>query len=180
MPLASHVRIPGPRSRMPLVAFARAAWTAPTTLLGRALGRLASGRAGRHVRSEVAEGWIYALPAHRLFAGIGAIALGHAILHREGYVDGLEGRVVLAHELAHTRQHDVLGPLYLPLHGLLQLASVALVLATRAEVRFSPVHDLNPLEQTWIAISAGAIRPFARGELLHAPDREAFLAAFGV
>ena len=73
-----------------------------------------------------------------------------------------------------SRQHDRLGPLYLPLHILSQAASALL---TRGKpVTVSRVHDLNPLEQTFIAISSSA---------LYAPrpsddDVAAVLADFGV
>ena len=56
------------------------------------------------------------------------MTIGHAILHRPGVLDGpsTASRLTLAHELAHTRQHDRLGPLYLPLHILSQAASALL------------------------------------------------------
>jgi hypothetical protein len=86
----------------------------------------------------------------------------------------LTARLTLAHELAHTRQHDVLGPLYLPLHALAQVASAALSLGRPPVV--SRVHDRNPLEQTLICLSAGATRP----PLPDGADPEGLLAAFGV
>ena len=107
---------------------------------------------------------------------VGAVTLGHAILHRPGLVDQptTASRLTLAHELAHTRQHDRLGPLYLPLHILSQATSALL---TRGKpVTVSRVHDCNPLEQTWIAIPASAtqVPPESDAELA------AMLAAFGV
>ena len=86
------------------------------------------------------------------------MTLGHAILHRPGMIDGgaLHARLTLAHELAHTRQHDRLGPFYLPLHALAQAASALLSIGRPVVV--SRVHDRNPLEQTFICLSAGATR----------------------
>ena len=97
----------------------------------------------------------------------------------------LAQRLTLAHELAHTRQHDRLGPLYLPMHILAQAVSALLSLGGRPIV--SRVHDRNPLEQTFICISAGAthddLSPFcdareprifsprsARDDALRTPD----------
>ena len=104
------------------------------------------------------------------------MTLGHAILFRPGVLDGpdLGARLTLAHELAHTRQHDVLGPLYLPLHVVAQLASAAL--SIRGLPIVSRVHDDNPLEQTFICLAAGAARAPGPPGI----DVEAFLAEFGV
>ena len=86
----------------------------------------------------------------------------------------MRSRLTLAHELAHTRQHDWLGPLYLPLHILAQATSALLSLGRPVVV--SRVHDRNPLEQTFICLSAGAT---------HAPlpegcEADELLAAFEV
>jgi hypothetical protein len=86
----------------------------------------------------------------------------------------LTARLILAHELAHTRQHDWLGPLYLPLHILAQLTSAILSLGGRPRV--SRVHDHNPLEQTFICLSVGATSP----PLPDGIDPEDLLAAFSV
>ena len=103
-----------------------------------------------------AVGWLYPIRRGRGLDWVGAVTLGHAILHRPGLLDGpaLAQRLTLAHELAHTRQHDRLGPLYLPMHILAQAMSALLSLGGRPVV--SRVHDRNPLEQTFICISAGA------------------------
>jgi hypothetical protein len=83
-------------------------------------------------------------------------------------------RLTLAHELAHTRQHDWLGPLYLPLHILAQLGSA---LATRGRATtVSRVHDQNPLEQTFICVPVSA----SHGPLPADLDLEALLGDFGV
>jgi hypothetical protein len=112
---------------------------------------------------------------------VGAVTLGHAILHRPGLLDGpsLTSRLTLAHELAHTRQHDWLGPLYLPLHIAAQLTSAALSWTTggRRRPAVSRVHDYNPLEQTFICIAAGATHgPLPRSAGV---DTDDLLAAFG-
>lgn len=133
----------------------RFAWTLPTNLLGAGLCRLLSGKAGRRVGGPAATGWIYPVRSGIGLDWMGAVTLGHHILYREGMFDGGRGRLILAHELAHTRQHDVLGVLYLPLHVL--CLSVSFLLSWfGGPVRHSRVHDHNPLEQTFIALAAGA------------------------
>lgn len=66
------------------------------------------------------------------------------------------GRWLLAHELAHTRQHDWLGPAYLPLHAVFQILS-ALIYIVRPVARYSPIHAYNPLERTFICVPVDAI-----------------------
>jgi len=176
--LANRVRWPRPRSRHPVVALARAIWTLPTNVVGHAAGLLASGgRLPRRVGGAAAIGWLYPIRRGRGLDWVGAVTLGHAILHRPGLLDGpaLAQRLTLAHELAHTRQHDRLGPLYLPLHILAQAVSALLSLGGRPVV--SRVHDRNPLEQTFICISAGATHD--RAPFPDARETEDFLAAFG-
>jgi hypothetical protein len=127
------------------------------------------------VGGPAAFGWLYPIRPGLGLDWVGAVTLGSAILHRRGMFDGgLPGRLTLAHELAHTRQHDWLGPLYLPLHIVAQATSA--VLSIGRPVVVSRVHDRNPLEQTFICLGAGAT---------HAPlpegfDTERFLASFGV
>lgn len=136
----------------------RGLWTLPTNLLGHLAGRLVSGRAGQRVGGPAAIGWLYPIRDGLGLDWVGAVTLGHAILYRPGLLDGrsLSARLTLAHELAHTRQHDRLGPLYLPLHILAQAASALLSIGRTVVV--SRVHDRNPLEQSWIAISASETR----------------------
>jgi hypothetical protein len=114
---------------------------------------------------------------------VGAVTLGHVILHRPGlFVDpaaGRAGRCVLAHELAHTRQHDVLGPLYLPAHVLAQSLSALVAALAPGPIR-SAVHDWNPLEHTFICLGASAYGELARGARLPEADVERYLARFGV
>jgi hypothetical protein len=160
---------------------ARAIWTLPTNIVGHLAGVLASGRWPRRVGGAAATGWLYPIRRGMGLDWVGAVTLGHAILYRPGLLDGpsLPARLTLAHELAHTRQHDWLGPLYLPLHILAQATSAALswIRDGRSGPRVSRVHDYNPLEQSFICIAAGATRaPLPRSEGI---DTDEMLAAFG-
>jgi hypothetical protein len=174
--LRSRVRWPRPRSRAWPARLLRALWTLPTNVLGHVAGLAVSGGHPRRVGGPAARGWLYLIRPGLGLDWVGGVTLGHAILARPGMMDGpdLRARLVLAHELAHTRQHDWLGPLYLPLHILAQLVSAALSL--RGRPRVSRVHDHNPLEQTFICIAAGATRPPLPDDV----DAEELLAVFGV
>jgi hypothetical protein len=174
--LTGRIMRPRPRSRALPVRLLRALWTLPTNLLGHLAGLVVSGGLPRRVGGPSAVGWLYPIRARLGLDWVGAVTIGHAILHRPGLLDQptRAARLTLAHELAHTRQHDRLGPLYLPLHVLSQAASALL---TRGKpVTVSHVHDFNLLEQTWIAIPSSA--PHAP----HASNEEVaeVLAAFGV
>jgi hypothetical protein len=114
---------------------------------------------------------------------VGAVTLGHVVLHRRDLFGGRAGQLILAHELAHTRQHDVLGPLYLPLHVLAQSVSAILSLGQRRY--HSPVHDYNPLEQTFICLGASGYDRLAREESVLGSNDERItarmmLTAFGL
>src|SRR4051812_3249309 len=114
--LLGHLRRPRPRRGGPLVRVALALWTLPTNLLGHLAGLLASGgQLPRRVGGLAAFGWLYPIRSGLGLDGVAAVPIGHAILHRPGVVDAppAAARLPLAHELAHTRQHDLLGPLYL-------------------------------------------------------------------
>jgi len=175
--LAGRVRWPRPRSRSLLARLARGLWTLPTNVVGHAAGLLVSGRLPRREGGPAAAGWLYPIRPRLGLDWVGAITLGHAILYRPGMLEGrsLPARLTLAHELAHTRQHDFLGPLYLPLNALAQLASAAVSLASGRRPAVSRVHDWNPLEQTFICLAAGA-RPETLPPDL---DVERYLAMFG-
>jgi hypothetical protein len=181
--LAPRVSLPRPRRRLvaPL-RWLRALWLLPTNVIGHAAGVLVSGGLPRRVGGPAAGAWLYAIRPGVGLDWVGAVTLGHAILYRPGIFDGRAGRMILAHELAHTRQHDVLGPLYLPLHILCQWTSALLSLGSGR--RHSRVHDHNPLEQTFICLGASAYGPLARGEpILGSPadvTGDAMLAAFGL
>lgn len=168
---------PRPRSRHPVVRLLRGLWTLPTNVLGHSLGALVSASRGTPVGSDAARGRLYRIrmPLVRRLAGV---TLGHAILLSPELADGPTGRLVLAHELAHTRQHDVLGPLYLPLHGAAQLTSALLWLV--APVQDSdPVHAHNPLEQRWLCLGHAAIGELAHGERLDREALERYLSRLG-
>ena len=165
-----------------MVRWVRGVWTLPTNVVGHLAGFLASGgRWPRRVGGRAAVGWLYPIRRGWGLDWVGAVTLGHAILYRRGVLEGptMRARLTLAHELAHTRQHDWLGPLYLPLHILAQAVSAAVSLATtragQRAPRVSRVHDHNPLEQTFICLSAGA----TRDALPEGLDGEGFLAQFG-
>lgn len=177
--LAARVRWPRPRSRGLFARALRALWTLPTNVLGHVAGLAVSGARPRRVGGPAARAWVYPIRPGLGLDWVGAVTLGHAILARPGLLDGpaLHARLTLAHELAHTRQHDWLGPLYLPLHIASQAVSAAISLASPPVV--SRVHDHNLLEQTLICIGAGATRPPYPSGLDGQADIERFLGAFG-
>jgi len=173
--LPGHLRRARPRSRAAWVRALRGIWTFPTNLLGHLIGLAVAGRRPRRAGGPAAVGWLYPIRPGIGLDWVVAVTIGQAILYSRGVLDGpsLPARLTLAHELAHTRQHDRLGPLYLPLHILAQATSALLSLGR--PVVFSRVHDRNPLEQRWISISASETgRPGP-------PDSEleALLAEFG-
>ena len=135
-------------------ATVRTVWTAPTTLVGHGLARLAGCGPPERVGGNASRAWLYRLPPGR-FRGLGAITIGHAIVAEPGLL-ARHGRWLVAHELAHTRQHNWLGPVYLPAHALFQLLS-ALIYLARPVARYSPVHAYNPLERTFICVPFDAI-----------------------
>ena len=173
--LAARIRWPRPRSRGFVARALRGLWTLPTNLVGHLAGLVVSGGRPRRVGGPAARAWLYPIRRGLGLDWVGAVTLGHAILARPGMLDGptLHARLTLAHELAHTRQHDWLGPLYLPLHILAQSTSAALSLGGSPVV--SRVHDHNPLEQTFICLSAGATGGAPPPDL----DVERYLAEFG-
>jgi hypothetical protein len=153
----------------------RFAWTLPTNVLGHIAGILVSGSLGAAVGGNRACGRLYVIRMPGL-RWIGGITLGHAILLSPKLVAGSRGRIVLAHELAHTRQHDVLGPFYLPLHAVAQLLS-AIAWVVRPVPSSDPVHAHNPLEQRWLCVGHAAIDDLLKGERLSAEDRDSLLDA---
>src|SRR4051812_45686555 len=175
--LLGHLRRPRPRRRGALVGAARALWTLPTNLLGHLAGWIASGgRLPRRGGGAAPVGGLYAIRSGPGLDWGAAGTIRPPILPRPGGGDGptTAARLTLAHELAHTRQHDLLGPLYLPLHILAQATSALL---TRGRtITVSRVHDLNPLEQTFIAISSSVLYTPRPSD----DDADAVLADFGV
>jgi hypothetical protein len=181
--LEPRVRLPAPRRGVAGPwGWLRTIWTGPTNLIGHLAGLLVSARRPRRVRGPAASAWLYAIRPGLGLDWVVAVTLGHVILYRPGMFDGRVGRLVLAHELAHTRQHDWLGPLYLPLHILAQSASA--LLSIGRPPRHSRVHDNNPLEQTFICLGASAYTPLAHGQRIPGSpddcDADRMLAAFGL
>jgi hypothetical protein len=180
--LAPTVCLPRPRRMRGPLRWLWRLWTLPTNLVGHAGGLLASGALPTRFRGPAADAWLYPIRPGRGLDWVVAVTLGHAILHRPGLFEGSLGRLILAHELAHTRQHDWLGPLYLPLHIVAQ--STSALLSLFSERHHSRVHDHNPLEQTFICLGASGYGRLARGESFASPDgvcdAVAMLAAFGL
>ncbi len=185
-PLRPHLELPRPRVSPPAPwSWLWASWLTPTILLGHLVGLLVSTGRRKWIAGPAAFAWLYEIRPGIGLDWVVAVTLGHVILHRRGVFEGQRGQLILAHELAHTRQHDWLGPLYLPLHILAQTASALVSLGHRP--RHSRVHDHNPLEQTFICLGASGYGPLARGQT--APARpgspapitaEAMLTAFGL
>jgi hypothetical protein len=87
----------------------------------------------------------------------------------------LKGLGAIAHELSHSRQHDWLGPMYLPIQAVLELLSV-LIYLVRPLGKYSPWHAYNPLERIFICVPIDVIvNPPPAGDLA---DR--VLQAFGL
>jgi len=107
---------------------------------------------------------------------VGAVALGHAVLAERSFVSGYRGRWVLAHELSHTRQHDWLGPAYLPLHVVSQVVSIVLT-RVRPMPGISSLHAYNPLERVFLHVPFDVLLE-SEGSLSSGDRR--VLDAFGV
>jgi hypothetical protein len=168
--------LPSPRSRNALLRGLRRVWTLPTTLVGHAVGLVLSRRGPVGVGSSAARAWLYVLEGDSIFRRMGAVTIGHVVISSAACSRGEIGRLVLAHELSHVRQHDWLGPLYLPLHVLAQLVS-AILHVIRPVPDESPVHSRNPLEQKFLAVPHDLLRA------CHPPFPEpvaGVLARFGV
>ncbi len=152
----------------------RAIWTAPTTLLGRGLARLVGCGPAERLGGSVVPAYLYRLPPGRL-RGLGAIALGHAIVVEPEFIRGRE-QWVLAHELSHARQHDFLGPAYLVAHLLFQFVSVLGSLVR--PIRGYPLqHAYNPLERAFLCVPFDVL---AQAELPRGPRALELLNAFGL
>lgn len=176
--LKPTLRWPAPRREVGWLRLARRIWTFPTTTLGHCVARWLTSEPPRRLSGPAAEAWLYLIPDGR--RRISAITIGHVIIFKRERLRGLEGGLILAHELAHTRQHEWLGPLYLPLHAACEVTSAILARLLRAPPIVSAVHAYNPLEQTFICIGAGACRPLSRGELEAPFDVRAFMRTLGV
>jgi hypothetical protein len=121
-------------------------WTLPTNLIGHTVGCVACRSLPRRLKGPAGTAWLYLLPHGSWLRRVGAVAIGHVVLAERSFVSGDRGRWVLAHEMSHTRQHDWLGPAYLPLHALFQLTSILLT-RVRPASGFPALHAYNPLER---------------------------------
>jgi hypothetical protein len=142
----------------------RRAWTAPTNLVGHATARIVGCGRPQRIGGEATRASLYCLPAGRLPAWR-AVAIGHVIIVEPALL-ARHGRWLLAHELSHARQHDWLGPAYLPAHAML-LALSAVISLIRPVAGVSPWHAYNPLEHVLICvpIDALAVSPPPEGAL---------------
>jgi hypothetical protein len=167
------ISIPSDRTGGALGVF-REAWTAPTTLIGHALARLSGCGRPQRVGGRATSAWLYRLPAGR-FNGLSGIAIGHVIIVEPAFL-AEHGRWLLAHELSHTRQHDWLGPAYLPVHAILLFLSMVMFFF-RPLAKFSPWHAYNPLERILICVPIDVIAdpPAPEGALA-----DGVLCAFGL
>jgi hypothetical protein len=152
----------------------RRAWTAPTNLVGHAMARMLGCGRPQHIGGEATRASLYCLPAGRLKAWR-AVAIGHVIIVEPGLL-ARHGRWLLAHELSHARQHDWLGPIYLPVHAML-LAASAVISLIRPVARLSPWHAYNPLERVLICVPIDALAVSQPPEGALADD---VLKAFGL
>jgi hypothetical protein len=132
----------------------REAWTAPTSLIGHGVAWLLRCGRPQRVGGQATRAWLYCLPVGR-FKGLRGIAIGHVIILEPAFL-AAHGRWVLAHELSHTRQHDWLGPAYLPVHAMLLVLSMV-IFCFRPVAKFSPWHAYNPLERVLIDVPIDVI-----------------------
>ena len=84
--LVGHLRRPRPRRHGAAgPGWCARVWTLPTNLLGHLAGSIASGgRLPRRVGGPAAVGWLYPIRSGLGLDWVGAVTLGHAILHRPG------------------------------------------------------------------------------------------------
>ena len=153
-------------------------WLVPTSLIGHSLARFVGAQGPKSVGGRCATAQYYVLP-DRFPWWFGAVTLGHVILVQSTCMVGESGKWTMAHELAHTRQHDVLGPLYLPAHALCQLLS-ALISLVRPVPGYSRFHAYNPLERGFLCVPFDVLVDLRRGLPVPVERAEAVLAALGV
>jgi hypothetical protein len=132
----------------------RCAWTAPTNFVGHALARILGCGRPQLIGGEATRASLYCLPAGRLTAWR-AVAIGHVLIVEPALL-AKHGRWLLAHELSHARQHDWLGPAYLPAHATF-LALSAVIFLFRPVAKFSRWHAYNPLERILICVPIDAL-----------------------
>jgi len=167
----TRISIPAAR-RGGAIGAIRQVWTAPTTLIGHATARMLGCRKPQRIGGQATRAWLYRLPAAR-FKRWRAVAIGHVIIVEPALL-ARHGRWLLAHELAHARQHDWLGPAYLPVHAMLLFFSMVMS-CFRPIAGFSPWHAYNPLERVLICVPIDAIAVPPEGALA-----DAVLRAFGL
>jgi len=167
----TRISIPAAR-RNGAIGAIRRVWTAPTTLIGHATARLLGCRNPQRIGGQATRAWLYCLPAGR-FKRWRAVAIGHVIIV-EPAVLAKHGRWLMAHELAHARQHDWLGAAYLPVHAMLLSLSMVMY-AFRPIAGFSRWHAYNPLERVLICVPIEAIAVPPQGALA-----DGVLRAFGL
>jgi hypothetical protein len=164
----TRISIPTARKAGVPAAF-RAAWTAPTTLIGHAAARILGCRRPERIGGHATKAWLYRLPAGR-FERLRGIAIGHVIIVEPAFL-AARGPWLLAHELSHTRQHDWLGPAYLPIHATALFLSLVLFL-------FRPLPKMSPwLERVLICVPIDVLADLPAPE---GPLAEAVLRAFGL
>jgi len=132
----------------------RRVWTAPTNLIGHSTARLLGCRKPQRIGGQATSAWLYVLPTGR-FKSWRAVAIGHIIIVEPGLL-AEHGRWLLAHELSHARQHDWLGPTYLPVHATLLFLSTVMFFF-RPIAKFSPWHAYNLLERVLICVPIDVI-----------------------
>src|SRR5215469_4444761 len=149
----TRILMPTARKRGVLGAF-RAAWTTPTNLIGHAAATLLGCGRPQRVGGEATRAWLYCLPTGR-FRRLTGIAIGHVIILEPALL-ATQGRWLLAHELSHTRQHDWLGPTYLPVHAMLLLLSTVIFFFRPFK---NPSRSLGfpPVERPLIRMSIDAV-----------------------
>jgi hypothetical protein len=167
------IRVPKSQ-KQGVFALARFIWTTPTTSTGRLLARLSGCGVGERIGGPAVAAYLYRLPQGRL-RGLGAIAIGHAIVVEPEFLAGRE-EWILAHELSHALQHDWLGPAYLVTHALFQLVS-AIASGVRPISGFPPQHAYNPLERRWLCVPFDVLVAKALPSGAHATE---VLSAFGL
>jgi len=168
------LHLPKPRRR----GILHRLWLRPTNLIGHAVARLVGAQGPYPVGSDRAPAEYYLLPDNFRW-WFGAVALGHVILAQPGFLQGEAGKWTVAHELSHTRQHDVLGPFYLPLHGALQALS-ALLSVLRSVPEYSVMHAYNPLERAFLCVPFDYLVSLRAGRAVVGENEQEVLRAFGV
>ncbi len=156
-----RIAVPTARRRGAIGALRRV-WTAPTNLIGHATARMVGARTRQRIGGAATTASLYCLPAGRLTAWR-AVAIGHVIIVEPALL-AKHGRWLLAHELSHARQHDWLGPAYLPVHATLLFMSAVMSLF-RPFAGLSPWHAYNPLERVLICVPIDAVAVPPQGAL---------------